>query len=208
MKKNRTLFLCSLLFSAGILAQVSKDSLLKVIVKETCTDITGKDFSGKSMEEIEMELGLAMMPIMVKYQEELQTAYGTGIEDQAGMEKMGMEVGLQLAKDCPAFLKMFAGNPAVIKDRAVRNNAAVEMKTINGTLLKIVHGDFSYLQVKDPAGKIEKLWWMEYFEGSGRLITNAGDMLNKDVKVKYTEKEIYNATLKEYIKIKVITGLE
>ena len=55
---------------------------------------------------------------------------------------------------------------------------------------------------------IEKLWWMEYFEGSGRLITNAGDMLNKDVKVKYTEKEIYNATLKEYIKIKVIAGLE
>ncbi|MGB5006880.1 MAG: hypothetical protein WBO39_08050 [Ferruginibacter sp.] len=207
MKKNLTLFLCSLLFSTGILAQVSKDSLLKVIVKETCTDITGKDFSGKSMEEIEMELGLAMMPIMVKYQEELQTAFGTGIEDQAGMEKMGMEVGLQLAKDCPAFLKMFAGNPAVIKERAGKN-AAAELKTVNGKLLAIVHGDFSYLQVKDAAGKIEKLWWMEYFEGSGRLITNAGEMLNKDVKVKYSEKEIYNATLKEYIKIKVIAGLE
>lgn len=207
MKKYFALFLCSILYSTGISAQASKDSLLKVIVKETCTDISGKDFSGKSMEEIEMELGLAMMPIMVKYQEELQAAYGTGIEDQAGMEKMGMEVGLQLAKDCPAFLKMFAGNPAVIKERAGKNTAA-ELKTVNGKLLAIVHGDFSYLQVKDATGKIEKLWWMEYFEGSGRLITNAGEMLNKDVKVKYSEKEIYNATLKEYIKIKVIAGLE
>jgi len=208
MKKYLLCISMACFSSAVVFAQASKDSLLKLIVKETCTDISGKDFSGKSMEEIEMELGLAMMPIMVKYQEELQTAYGTGIEDQAGMEKMGMEVGLQLAKDCPAFLKMFAGNPAVIKDRAGKNNAAVELKTVNGTLLKIVHGDFTYIQVKDASGKIEKLWWMEYFEGSGRLITNAGDMLNKEVKVKYSEKEIYNATLKEYIKIKVIAGLE
>ena len=207
---KKILICCSILLfsSVCLFAQISKDSLLKLMTKETCTQITNKDFSGKNMDELQMELGLAMMPVVMKYQDELQTAFGISMEDQTGMEKMGMEIGLQLAKDCPAFLKMFATNPDLMKDISGTPKSGVAVMSINGTLLKIVTGDFTYIQVKDASGKIEKLWWMEYFDGSAKLITDAATMVNKQVKVNYTEKEIYNATLKEYIKIKVIKGLE
>ncbi len=207
MKKILFCCLALLVITASVNAQVSKDSLLKLMSKETCTEITNKDFSGKNMDELQMELGLAMMPVVLKYQEELQTVFGiSGIEDQSGMEKMGMEIGLQLAKDCPAFLKMFVNNPGALKE-IVGNNTDAAVMSISGTLLKVVTGDFTYIQIKDASGKTEKLWWMEYFEGSSKL-TGAATMVNKQVKAKYIEKEIYNATLKEYIKIKVITGLE
>ena len=206
---KKILICCSALLigTVTLYAQVAKDSLLKLMSKETCTEITNKDFSGKNMDELQMELGLAMMPVVMKYQEELQTAFGISMEDQSGMEKMGMEIGLQLAKDCPAFLKMFVNNSGALKE-IVGNNTDAAVMSISGTLLKIVTGDFTCIQVKDASGKIEKLWWMEYFDGSAKLITDATTMLNKQVKVKYTEKEMYNATLKEYIKIKVIKGLE
>ncbi len=207
---KKILICCSIMLfsSVCLFAQVSKDSLLKLMTKETCNEISNKDFSGKNMDELQMELGLAMMPVVMKYQDELQTAYGISMEDQSGMEKMGMEIGLQLAKDCPAFLKMFVNNPGALKEIAGNNNTDAAVMNISGTLIKIVTGDITYIQVKDASGKIEKLWWMEYFDGSAKLITDASTMVNKQVKVKYTEKEIYNATLKEYIKIKVITGLE
>ncbi len=213
MKKS-LLLICTLLsVSLFTSAQLSKDSLVKLITKETCEEITKKDFSNKTMEELEMELGLAMMPAILKYQDQLKNG-GYDMEDQQSMMNMGKDVGMQLAKDCPAFLKMFVNNPAALKEIAGKsgNTAKEKMEvmpsSISGTLTKIVPGDISYIQVKDGSGKMEKIWWMEYFEGSNKLVNEPAKYLNKTVKVSYVEKEIYNSTLKEYVKVKVITGLE
>lgn len=209
MKKQFIVCTAFLLFYSALSAQVSKDSLIKLMAKETCVEISKKDLSNKTMDELELELGLAMMPIVVKYQDQLKTN-GYDMEDQQAMEGMGREVGMQLAKDCPAFLKMFVNNPAALKDALGKDNdkPAVLPSNVFGTLVKIVGGDFSYIQVKDGSGKIEKLWWMEYFEGSNKLIQEPAKYLNKTVKVSYVEKEVYNATLKDYVKVKIITGIE
>jgi hypothetical protein len=74
--------------------------------------------------------------------------------------------------------------------------------------VKIVGGDLTYLQVEDDKGKVEKLWWMEYFDGSNVLAADPQRRLNKPIKVKFVEKEIFNSTLKDYVKVKVITGVE
>lgn len=178
------------------------------MARETCEEIGKKDLSNKTMEELQVELGFAMIPVVTKYQDELQTVLGVNLEDQQGLENMGRQIGMQLAKDCPAFLKIFANNPGVVKEINSRPGKETTGGSVSGTLLKIVPGDFSYIQVKDAAGKIEKIWWMEYFEGSDKLTTNAQKYLNKPVKVNYTEKEVYNSILKEYVKVKIITGVE
>jgi len=49
---------------------------------------------------------------------------------------------------------------------------------------------------------------MEYFDGSTRLITEPQKYLNKPIRIRYVEKEIFNSTLNDYVKIKVITGME
>lgn len=207
MKKYLVFAVCFLLISVAAHAQMSKDSLMKIMAKETCAEISKKDLAGKSMDELEMELGLAMLPVVAKYQEELKTIFGFDMEDPKSMEGMGREVGMQLAKDCPAFLKMFMSNPEAMKEITGKDKNVPAVSIINGTLLKVVNGDFTYIQVKDGSGKIEKLWWMEYFEGSNKLINELDKQLNKPVRVSYIEKEIYNSTLKDYMKLKIITGM-
>jgi len=64
------------------------------------------------------------------------------------------------------------------------------------------------LKVEDTKGKIEKLWWMEYFQGSKTLLTDPNSRLNKPITVKYTEREVFNSTLGDYVKIKIITGID
>jgi hypothetical protein len=54
-------------------------------------------------------------------------------------------------------------------------------------------------------GRTEKLWWLEYFEGADGLVSKA--LLSKNVTVRYIEKEVYSAALKDYIIIKVIIGI-
>ena len=208
MKKYIVFAVCFLLISIAAQAQMPKDSLMKIMAKETCTEISKKDLAGKSMDELEMELGLAMLPVVAKYQEELKTIFGFDMEDPKSMEGMGREVGMQLAKDCPAFLKMFMSNPEAMKEITGKDKNVPAVSIINGTLLKVVNGDFTYIQVKDGSGKIEKLWWMEYFEGSNKLINELDKQLNKPVRVSYIEKEIYNSTLKDYMKLKIITGMD
>lgn len=207
MKKIILFSICFLLFSVSMYSQISKDSLIKLMSNETCEEIGKKDFSNKNMDELQVELGMAMLPIIAKYENELKTVLDVSMDDQKGLENMGRLVGMQLAKDCPAFLKIFMNNPQAIKD-VTGKNIETSSGSTSGILLKIVPGDFAYIQVKDGSGKTEKIWWMEYFDGSDKLVNSPQNYLNKAVKVNYVEKDMYNSTLKEYVKVKIITGIQ
>ncbi len=204
MKKNLFCIGMVLFGTAPLFGQISKDSLVSLISSETCRTLEAKDFKNKTKDQLEMELGLAMMPQVANYSDEIKKYYGFDGEDMNKLEELGKDVGMKLAVQCPVFLKMFMDNPDALKEYA---GSESEARSISGTLIKVVKSDFSYLQVKDENGKMEKIWWMEYFEGSDKLMSDPNKLLNKPVKIKYIEKEMYNATLNEYIKVKVITAL-
>ena len=77
---------------------------------------------------------------------------------------------------------------------------------IKGTLVKIVKGDFTCIHIRTPQGKVEKLWWMQYFEGANALMDGT-NLLNKYLVISYSEHEVYNAAQKDYVKIKVIKNM-
>lgn len=174
--------------------------------KNVCAEVSQEDVSTKSATQIQAMMGLAMIKVVAAHQAEL-TAAGINIADPSAVQAFGRRVGVQLVGQCPAFFTALAKNPDALKQVA---NAAVNSPsgTISGTLRKIAGGDFSYLQVEDTRGKIEKLWWMEYFQGSKILLTDPNSRLNKPITVKYTEREVFNSTLGDYVKIKIITGIE
>jgi hypothetical protein len=59
------------------------------------------------------------------------------------------------------------------------------------------------LEVKDRTGKLTKIVWLDQFVGSDLVQANTAKFINKPVTIKFIEREIYNATLKRYTKIKV-----
>jgi hypothetical protein len=202
---HSAIFLTVFLFCAVAAgkAQVTKDSLLKAMSKEVCEDVMKKDFTGKNADEIQMEIGMSFIPVMGKYEKELKAVYGDVVAGTDGIEKVGEDLGMRLVLECPAFLKLMASNPGM-----VNKTEPVVINTINGTLVKVVPGEFTHLLIKDNKGKMMKIWWMESFDGSGELTRNPQSWINKKVTVSYTEKELYSAGTKKYNTVKIAAGIE
>ena len=195
-----------LLFSTPLFSQATRADLMKQLAQEACLEVKKVDFSNKSVDEIKIALGLPLVMVAGKHMAELK-ALGYDISDSQSAQKLGGEIGVQLAQECPEVLSAMLKNPNALGEiaQSSRSNAS---QSISGTLVRIVEGDFSHLQVTDAKGKVEKLWWMEYFDGSNALAANPQSRLNKPITVKYVEREMFNSTLKEYVKVKVITGIE
>ena len=78
---------------------------------------------------------------------------------------------------------------------------------ITGTFQRIEEQLFSSLVIKTKAGKEEKLWWFQFFEGADELIKKPAMLAKKNITVRYTVMEVYDSKLKEYRAIKVIKSL-
>jgi hypothetical protein len=210
MKKTMLAFLLIMIGSFGAKAQMSKDSLVKKLAQEVCIDLEKKDFSKIKKSQLEEELGLALLPAITKYENEIKEVYKVDeVMEAKTMETVGRDIGMKLVSVCPSFLKIFAKGLAEDdeKDTATKVTeeevAKVEVKSVFGMLMSITQNQVAILQVKDRTGKITKIIWLEQFVGSDLLQANAAKFLNKPVTIKFTEREVYNATTKKYTKMKV-----
>ena len=175
------------------------------MANDVCAEVSHADISTKSADQIKTMIGLATIKVVAAHQAELM-ASGINMTDPIVGKAFGSRLAMQLVGQCPAFFMALARNPDLMQAVNAASNSPAG--TISGILRKIVGGDFSYLQVEDTKGKIEKLWWMEYFQGSKTLLTDPDSRLNKPITAKYIEREVFNSTLGDYVKIKIITGIE
>jgi hypothetical protein len=203
-KNILVLSICSLSFTIAF-SQSSKDSLMTTLANEACTEISKTDYSSKTLDELQIDLGMAMMPSFQNHQEEIEKYFDVDFTDQKAMQQIGTQIGLKLANNCPAFLKLMRDKSADLADMSGAKPVTSAGGIVSGTLSKIVPGEVTYFVVKSADGKMEKIWWMEYFKGAEKI---SSTNLNKPVKISYTEKEIYNAVLKDYIKQKVAVAVE
>lgn len=211
MKKILTLVCIIACFAAK--AQITKDSLLKVMSNEACEEFSKKDFSTIDKKNLETEMGMLLAPAMMSHLDDIERIYGGGMTDPDAMRKMGMDLSMKLASTCPKFIEFsmkMAGksredDPKVKKENILDNNGEAAVK---GTLLAINAGDITTLSLSDGKGKTTKLYWLEYFDNADKLIANNKKYLNKKITVSYTEKSVYDFVRKNYKIIKVITSID
>ncbi len=233
-KMKSILLFLSLITVINVTAQITKDSLHKKMIKEVCAEITKKDLSKLNKDNMQTELSMMMMPAFMNNMNEIETVYGGGIADKKVMSKLGQELGMKLAFECPAFMtfaikmtqdkdmaKLMTGNddkkvieedeesPKVIYTPPVvtsKSKVILETTAVSGKLLAINQGDITTISVKGADGKTEKLYWLEYFENAEAFQKNIPSLINKSVKFSYKAIDVYNAAKKEYKYIMVITG--
>ncbi len=172
-----------------------KDSILTLVSKDACSEIEKIDPKDLKKDELSMQIGLAMISPIAKFQSDLEKIYGTNDMEEL-MDVAAEDIAMQLVVVCPTFLKLFTDNPSLIEGK----DSKTEVFTVKGTLQKINKAEFTSFEIKDEKGKTHKIWWMEFFEGANEINANA---LKKSFEVSYTEKEIYNAATDSYIKIKI-----
>jgi hypothetical protein len=207
-------------FSIRASAQITKDSLLKIMGKEACEDISKKDLSTLNVKNAQSEIMMMLMPTVTKHMTDIQKVYGN-ITDQSIMQKMGTDLGMKLITDCPKFME-FSIKMAGAKEnmgetegvkmppppRASGTGTGDNAESVSGTLQAINPADITSISIKDSKGKISKLYWLEYFDNADILKDSSKKFLNKKVIVSYMEKSVYDAAKKDYKTIKVITGIE
>lgn len=205
MFKNIAILLVCLLAFTATFSQSAKDSLMTALANEACTEISKSDYSNKSLDELQVDLGMAMMPSFQNHQEEIEKYFNVDFTDQKAMQQIGTQIGLKLATSCPAFLKLMRDKSADLAGISGSKPVISAGGIVSGTLSKIVPGEVTYFVVKSGEGKMEKIWWMEYFKGAEKI---SSANINKPLKISYIEKDMYNSTLKDYIKQKVAVAVE
>lgn len=189
-----------LLFSINAKAQADS-AFEKKISGEMCREFENKKASF-SAENYEMQVGLLLVPIFVKYTNEFKTLWQLDYQDDAQGEVLGERLGLMLVTHCPSFTKM-------IMEFEMGKEENTKTKTASGVLVQIENQQpFTCLIVKSSNGKPEKIWWLEYFAGSDKLQANAATYLNKPITISYKEVEWFDAVNNDYKTYKVAVALK
>ena len=183
-------------------AQNATADFEKKISEEFCKEFE-KIAPSITKENMDMQVGLLILPILNKFKDDIKKEWKLDAENPDDLEKIGYKIGQAGALGCKSFMNFVMTNMDAIGD-----NGTARKQEVAGTLLKVEGQPFSFLVVQNKAGKTEKIYWLEFFEGADKLTGTASSYLNKPVTVTYKEMEVYDPQNKEYKKIKVATGLK
>jgi len=198
---------CYLLFAISFFASLQKaiaqkdSTLTQKITNDFCIEFSKKDFN--QIKGFEMEIGLLVIPIIEKYSKEIKKEWDLDPENEEDYEKISEKIGREATVGCPKFLEFIKNNIDQINEVSDEDDT----KSISGTFQRLEGLLFTALVIKTKSGKEEKLWWFQFFEGSAELAKDPAKLSKKNLTIRYTEMEVYDAKLKEYRTIKVMKNL-
>jgi hypothetical protein len=144
-----------------------------------------------------------------KHSQEIKEIFG--IEDMTEDSAMVLKrnVILTLLQECSKLQKLVKKN----KDDVARNIKywRAEMTystTVYTKLKKIIYGEICSIEVGRDDNEIEKVYWLNSFNGCNELANNPNMFTNKWIHLEYEQKRKYNYLTKKYDKINVITSIE
>lgn len=206
MKKLAGLLLC-LYFAFAAHAQ---SDLKKKIIDSTCACLTETpDISKKSPEELQVIIGECMMKKSMEDFMALAQERNIELNDIEGMKKLGMEVGLDLAKsDCKVISSiMMTMAQSKMSKSDNKTDEIKEQNLVKGKVENVEVKDFIYITVSSGP-KLIQLVWSDYVTSGDNYAKNLTQLKNKPVEFSYVTKEVYSIKAKAYVTVKMITGMK
>ena len=202
--KYLLVMLSLLLFPTLLKAQEANMSTISSEICD-CLNEPDTDFL-KSTEEINALAEQCMMQAVLTNVDFLTKGIDIEAISSEEMEKFmqqkGIEIATYTAQRCPKFAELAMKTT----ESSISDNRTY---TIGGAFTSIEEeGAFILLTLQENDGRKHKLFWMEHFEGAGKLMQESKEKcIGVPVKLQYKEIESYSAKLKDYTKIKVITTI-
>jgi len=176
------------------------DALLDKISMETCECVENKglDYSKISSSKLELEFGICIMESYAKNKRKAEKYLDVSLNDDASLEKFGEDIGFLMVNNCPDVIMALAGNYAADEFEETKDDL-----TLTGKIINIETTQFNTIEIKDDSNRVQKLLWLEYFEGE-EFLSNSKVLKKKNMEVVYIEKELYDPKIKEYRNFKII----
>lgn len=197
-----------LVFSLSFPASVSAQEVIDLIAAASCECIEnleeGVEFEAATESCVQTAIFSNITPILEEYD------FNVTDQDEAERlgEQIGIQVGMKLVSDCPAFMEMMMASEDFIDEIEDYEEVAPDnSETLRGTFLgeKVTKGGFSYLVIEDEYGDEVELLWLNPFAGDERI---GEDLEGSRVTVRWKPAYIRNGKEGEYLKTKVISALE
>jgi len=211
MKK---IFVAIILLTGTLWASSQTKATKDILLDTLCKCITAKkdDLKNASPDNIQKEVMSCFMSdgleLLMKYAEEKKVS----MTDQEAMQKLGNEIGMELAKKCPAMMQL-AMNSAMADDKNDSNTGSSKIITevtseTEGTIVSLNTTEFpASIQLKQKNGTVKKVYLVSEFYTDDDNFYNTSYLPGKKVVAEITSQKIFIPGKKKFVTLDVVVKL-
>ena len=208
MKK---IFVAIILLTGTLWASSQTKTTKDILLDTLCKCITAKkdDLKNASPDNIQKEVMSCFMSdgleLLMKYAEEKKVS----MTDQEAMQKLGNEIGMELAKKCPAMMQL-AMNSAMADDKNDSNTGSSKIITevtseTEGTIVSLNTTEFpASIQLKQKNGTVKKVYLVSEFYTDDDNFYNTSYLPGKKVVAEITSQKIFIPGKKKFVTLDVV----
>jgi hypothetical protein len=189
--------------------KTTKDLLLDTLCK--CITAKKEELKNASADDIQKEFMSCFMSegldLLMKYAQEKKVS----LTDQAAMQKLGNEIGMELAKKCPAMMQL-AISSAMAEDSAGGGASKMigdaETSETEGTIVSLNTTEFpASIQLKQKNGTVKKLFLVSEFYTDDDNFYNTSYLPGKKVVAEISSQKIFIPSKKKFVTLDVLVKL-
>jgi len=189
--------------------KTTKDILLDTLCK--CITAKKDDLKNASPGDIQKEVMSCFMSdgleLLMKFAEEKKVS----MTDQAAMQKLGNEIGMELAKKCPAMMQL-AINSAIADTSEGSGISKIvsegETTETVGTIVSLNTTEFpASIQLKQKNGTVKKAYLVSEFYTDDDNFYNTGYLPGKKVVAEVSSQKIFIPSKKKFVTLDVVVKL-
>ena len=201
-------FLVSCL-SAASQTKTTKDVLLDTLCK--CITAKKDELKNASPNDIQKEVMSCFMSdvleLLMKYAQEKKVT----MTDQQAMQKLGNEIGMELAKKCPAMMQL-AINSAIADTSEGSGISKIvsegETSETQGTIVSLNTTEFpASIQLKQKSGAVKKVYLVSEFYTDDDNFYNTSYLPGKKVVAEISSQKIFIPSKKKFVTLDVVVKL-
>ncbi|HEX5155146.1 MAG TPA: hypothetical protein VFW07_27065 [Parafilimonas sp.] len=209
MKKIIFALLALMFFLHGTAQSTTEDTSMHATAIAVCDCLTKANLAEDASEE---KIQQAFLNCLFTSAPDLVGKIaGSGDDYMAASQELGTKLMMEMMKNgCPAFMKLATamadgGDMQLTMPSQVQT---VKLESTDGTVVKVEERDFTYITLKNTAGRELIFIYYSYVPGSDDWIKDAVTKLkNKNVSISYVESEVYQPKYKQFMNVKEIKTL-
>ena len=201
-------FLVSCLWAASQ-TKTTKDVLLDTLCK--CITAKRDELKNATPNDIQKEVMSCFMSdgleLLMKYAQEKKVT----MTDQQAMQKLGNEIGMELAKKCPAMMQL-AINSAIADTSEGSGISKIvsegETSETQGTIVSLNTTEFpASIQLKQKSGAVKKVYLVSQFYTDDDNFYNTSYLPGKKVVAEISSQKIFIPSKKKFVTLDVVVKL-
>ncbi len=193
-----------IIFQISFAQKATKNELITALSNSCCDCISGKEIKP---DKVELTLGVCILKAIKDNKEDVVNHYGK--DYFSNMEKIGEEIGAELAINCPDFLALLSTEGVLDKyttDEELIDESYGNDLSLVSSYVSSKEDGFLYVTVKEYSGKSHQMILINNFENA-YLVTDNVLKKNDKIEIYYFEAELYDAKYKKFINCKIISDI-